>query len=69
MHHLIFYSLPSYAEFYPELVDMLTEAPAGMTCTVMYSSYDSLALSRIVGSSNARQMITTQDNLHTFYTK
>lgn len=68
IQHIIFYSLPNYGEFYLELVNLLDEAPVGgITCTVVYSHYDSLSLSRVVGTRQARDMLTSQDALHTMY--
>ncbi|XP_064403011.1 U3 small nucleolar RNA-associated protein 25 homolog isoform X2 [Halichondria panicea] len=66
IHHLIFYSLPLYAEFYPELVNMLEEAGqmGGVTCTVLYSRYELHMLSRIVGNVRARKMLESNDNVH-----
>lgn len=70
IRHLIFYSLPNYSEFYPELVDLLEEKAKleGVTCTVLYSSYDALALCRIMGSRQAQTMVTAQDSSFTFVT-
>ncbi len=68
--HLIFYSLPIYAEFYPELVNLLGELAKveGVSCTVVYSSYDALPLCRIVGTRQAKAMVTAQDNVFTLLT-
>ena len=70
IHHIVFYSLPNYPEFYPELVNLLEEASKvqGVTCTVLYSQYDALALCRIVGNRQAKAMITAQDSVYTLVT-
>lgn len=67
IRHLIFYSLPTYCEFYPELVNMLEGAGqvGGVTCTVLYSTYDALALSRIVGTARAAKMIKSSERIQT----
>ncbi len=66
IHHLVFYSLPLYAEFYPELVNMLEEVGqmGGVTCTVLYSRYELHMLSRIVGNVRACKMMEADDNVH-----
>lgn len=67
IRHLIFYSLPTYCEFYPELVNMLEGAGqvGGATCTVLYSTYDALALSRIVGTGRAAKMVKSSECIQT----
>lgn len=66
----MFYCLPNYPEFYCELVNLLEEVSrvAGVTCTVLYCHYDSLALCRIVGSRQARTMMKADDNVCTLVT-
>lgn len=70
IRHLIFYSLPQYMEFYPELINMMKEVGqvGGATCTILYSRYDALPLSRIVGSVRANRMIATGENIQTLVT-
>ncbi len=65
----MFYSLPVYAEFYPELLNMLElgRGEAG-SCAVLYSPYDSLALGRVVGSERARKMVGGREDIQTFLT-
>lgn len=60
--HIIFYSLPEYATFYPELVNMLSEAAQGgleadTSCTVLFTRYEKMALERIVGAKRAAHML------------
>ena len=71
IRHLVFYSLPTYCEFYPQLVNMLEEGVGqvgGATCTVVYSTYDALALCRIVGTSRAGRMVNSTENIQTIIT-
>ena len=67
IRHIVFYSLPTYAEFYPEIVGFLEEMAAteSVTCTAVYSQFDSLALCRIVGSRQAYFMTTSMDSTFT----
>lgn len=61
-HHLIFYGLPEYAHFYPELVNLLEEAEAQAevtSCLVLFTRLEALALERIVGTERCRHMLTS----------
>lgn len=70
MCHIVFYSLPIYPEFYPEVVNLLGEMAKteGVSCTVVYSNYDTLPLCRVVGTRQAKAMLTAQDNVFTLFT-
>jgi U3 small nucleolar RNA-associated protein 25 len=60
--HLIFYSLPEYAQFYPEIVNNLGEGGAHGTvtsCLVLCTKYEKLALERIVGAKRCAHMLTS----------
>ena len=63
----MFYSVPTYAEFYPELVNML-EGEEG-TVEVVYSSWDQLALSRLLGTARTQRMISSSDSTHMIVTE
>ncbi|CAN1731734.1 Protein NUCLEOLAR FACTOR 1 [Linum perenne] len=56
---LILYSLPERKEFYPEVVNML-EGANNMSCTVLFSKLDWLRLERIIGTSSAKKMVTSE---------
>eukprot|EP00731_Ephydatia_muelleri_P028176 Em0019g1049a len=67
--HIIFYSLPQYAEFYSDFLNFMeTVGHGNATCTAIYSRYDALSLSRIVGSERARRMIAAEDSVHMLVT-
>ena len=69
IRHLIFYNLPTYAEFYSDLLTMVGEEGGGpFSCTVMYSKYDALALSIVVGHAHCTRLLTAPDNIHTLIT-
>ncbi|KAL3513649.1 hypothetical protein ACH5RR_026366 [Cinchona calisaya] len=65
MQTLIIYSLPERKEFYPEIVNML-EGSQNMSCTVLFSRFDQFRLERIVGSSSAKRMITSDKGVFVF---
>ena len=62
--HIIFYSLPEYAHFYPELVNILGDVPETenktskqTSCLVLTTKYEKMALDRIVGVKRANHML------------
>ena len=66
--HIVFYSLPQYASFYAELVNMVspTDGSSGeaasaaqMSCTVLYTQYERMALERIVGQKRCAHMMAS----------
>ncbi|XP_030523611.2 U3 small nucleolar RNA-associated protein 25 isoform X2 [Rhodamnia argentea] len=65
MQNLIIYSLPERKEFYPEIVNML-EGSHDLTCTVLFSRFDQIRLERIVGSTAAKRMITSEKSVFAF---
>ena len=72
IHHIAFYGLPTYAEFYSDMLAMVEAEEEGVggrsSCTVLYSRYDALALSRIVGHTHCSRLLTAPDNIHTLLT-
>ncbi|XP_034580641.1 protein NUCLEOLAR FACTOR 1 isoform X1 [Setaria viridis] len=63
--HLLIYSLPGRKEFYPELVNMLGESE-NPKCNVLFSRLDLLKLERIVGTSSARRLISSDKSMFVF---
>ncbi len=65
--HIIFYSLPDYAQFYPELVSMLgqignPDASVGagtISCLVLFTQSERMALGRIVGAQRCSHMLAS----------
>ena len=58
----MFYSIPTYPEHYSDLVNMV-ECEEG-SVEVLYSEWDQLALSRVVGRARAQRMMTSSDSTH-----
>ncbi|KAL7593024.1 hypothetical protein Lser_V15G33509 [Lactuca serriola] len=65
IQNLIIYSLPERKEIYPEIVNML-EGSHSMNCTVLFSRFDLLRLERIVGTTPAKRMVTSDKRIFTF---
>jgi len=69
--HIIFYSLPQYEHFYPELVNLLGDEDelgksTSISCTVLFTKYESMALERIVGTKRAQHMHASKKNTFMF---
>ncbi|KAL5225149.1 hypothetical protein ABZP36_011788 [Zizania latifolia] len=64
-NHLVIYSLPGRKEFYPELVNMLGES-TNRKCTVFFSRLDLLKLERIVGTSDAQRLVSSDKSMFVF---
>jgi len=60
-NHIIFYSLPEHPQFYPEMVNLITEATdaaSPSSCLVLFTKFEKMALSRIVGEKWAKHLLT-----------
>ena len=67
--HIIFYSLPEYAHFYSELVNTIQEVDVennamgkgtnSLSCTVLFTKFEKMALERIVGVKRCEHMLST----------
>ena len=71
IRHLVFYGLPTYPEFYTDMLEMVDtdrEGAGKSSCTVMYSRYDALALSRVAGHTHCSRLLTAPDHIHTLLT-
>lgn len=66
MQDVLFYGIPDHGHYYSELLNLLegaTSAEAAAqhaTVTVLFCRYDALALSRVVGSSRSKKMLTSK---------
>ncbi|XP_072954074.1 protein NUCLEOLAR FACTOR 1 isoform X2 [Typha angustifolia] len=63
--NLIFYSLPERKEFYPEIINMLDGSDNRM-CNVLFSCFDHFRLERIVGTSSAKRMLSSNKDMFVF---
>ncbi|XP_062850958.1 U3 small nucleolar RNA-associated protein 25 homolog [Trichomycterus rosablanca] len=74
IQNLIFYGLPTRANFYSEVCNMLcvgtteVKSSANFTCTALYSRYDVYTLAAIVGAERAANMIQSNKSVHLFIT-
>jgi U3 small nucleolar RNA-associated protein 25 len=68
IRHLVFYQLPTYPEFYSEIVNFIDEGHnpelSSPTCHVLYTKFDQQSLSRVVGSARSRHMVEAGERVH-----
>lgn len=81
IRHILFYDLPSYGHFYPEIVHFLTLPRAQekgnsttttdepSTCTALYAKEDALKLAYILGQSTVTDLLNSEKNTHLFTNK
>lgn len=68
---LVFYSLPLHAHYYAELLNLLDEATGAAAAThstvqTLFSAYDALCLTRVVGQKRAKRMLKDASNSFLF---
>lgn len=66
MRHLVIYGVPTHPEIYPELVNLLEEGSSegSVSCLTLFTPFEKMALSRVVGTERAERMIG--GSKHTF---
>lgn len=75
VRHVIFYALPTYGHFYPELCNLMQEVyqnpradrVLGSVCAI-FSRFDQLRLARVLGSSRAASIISASKDVHMYVT-
>ena len=69
IRQLIFYSLPTYPQFFSEICNMYkTTQQADASCVVLFSNFDAYKLSMCVGTERTRHMINNNKNVFMFVT-
>lgn len=69
MKNILFYSLPKNAFIYQEMISYLDQAAFKQSkCKVacLFNKYDALALERIVGTENAKELLATYNKATSF---
>ncbi|XP_058445373.1 U3 small nucleolar RNA-associated protein 25 homolog [Malaya genurostris] len=78
IRHLVFYQLPTYPQFYAEMINLMTNEyqnrkdgidASSMTVTVLYTKYDLLRLSAVVGTEQAAKIAGSSKAAHIFTTQ
>jgi len=75
IRHIIMYQPPMWNNFYPEVINLMQEVNQNprddvmknsMSVTVLYTKYDILQLSAIVGHDNVAKMLASKKQTHMF---
>lgn len=75
VRHIVMYQPPMWHNFYPEMVNLMQEinqnpnddvVKNAMSVTVLYTKYDLLQLSAIVGHENVAKMLSSKKQTHMF---
>lgn len=74
VRHIIMYQPPTWHNFYPEMINLMHESnqnpsddvATNMSVTVLYTKYDILQLSAIVGHENVAKMLGSKKSTHMF---
>eukprot|EP00727_Mastigamoeba_balamuthi_P009061 m51a1_g4778 putative digestive organ expansion factor-like (747) ;mRNA; f:40341-43205 len=61
---IIFYGLPQYGDYYPEFLNTIHNEDA--SSMAIYTPYEKLQLERIVGSSRAEKLLSSDKTTHLF---
>ena len=78
VRHMVFYELPTYPHFYPELLNMMTvsnqyKLASGMestfTASSLYCKYDALTLRAILGERRAATVVHRTDKKNHLFTR
>ena len=75
VRHIVMYQPPMWNNFYPEMVNLMHEinqnpnddvVKNAMSATILYTKYDILQLSAIVGHENVAKMLASKKQTHMF---
>ncbi|XP_055879595.1 U3 small nucleolar RNA-associated protein 25 homolog [Biomphalaria glabrata] len=64
IHHIIWFDLPQYPDFYPELVNLMETNRQSCTTTALYTKYDAQKLVEIIGSKQAAHMLSSEKTVN-----
>ncbi|KAH9507288.1 hypothetical protein Btru_056834 [Bulinus truncatus] len=64
IHHIIWFDLPQYPQFYPELLNLMEVTRQACTTTALYTKYDSQKLAEIIGSKQTSHMLSSEKTVN-----
>ena len=77
--HIIFYGPPSHAQFYPDMLNVLSTAgsktsaagdsAADPSVTLLFTKFDALRVERIVGTDRVKRMVKGKGGKNTYLFK
>jgi len=69
-NHIIFYSLPEFPQFYPELVNLVTDSTestsTSSSCLALFTKFEKMALERLVGKKWSNHLLTSDKRTFLF---
>ena len=68
--HLVFYDVPLYPQFYPEIVNFINNSKETVSpsCMTLFSHYDALKLQGVVGTDRMKKMLNGKKSVHMIVT-
>ena len=68
--HLVFYDIPQYPQFYPEIVNFISinKETVSPSCMTLFSQYDALKLQGVVGTDRMKKMMSGKKAVHMIVT-
>lgn len=75
VRHIVMYQPPMWSNFYPEIINLMQDTNQNprddvvtnaMSATILYTKYDILQLSAIVGHDNVAKMLSSKKPTHAF---
>ena len=68
--HLVFYDIPLYPQFYPEIVNFIStnKETVSPSCMTLFSQYDALKLQGVVGTGRMKKMMNGKKAVHMIVT-
>lgn len=73
IQHVIFYDLPIYPHFYPEICNMIEDSKGSAVekynqmCTVLFTKYDMDRLVPVIGYEKTCELLSAEKNVQTFH--
>ncbi|XP_005103363.1 digestive organ expansion factor homolog [Aplysia californica] len=64
IHHIVWFDLPQYPAFYPELINLMDTSHQACTSTVLFTRFEGQKLMEVVGSKQAAHMMNSEKNVN-----
>ncbi|XP_059156337.1 U3 small nucleolar RNA-associated protein 25 homolog isoform X2 [Physella acuta] len=64
IHHILWFDLPQYPQFYPELLNLMETDRQSCTTTALFTRYDAQKLVEIIGNKQAAHMLNSEKSVN-----
>ncbi|CAL1529402.1 unnamed protein product [Lymnaea stagnalis] len=64
IHHILWFDLPQYPHFYPELVNLMETSRQACTTTALFTKYDAQKLIEITGKQQAGHLLNSEKSVN-----